>query len=64
MRGHPHEHLVEAWAGILQQQEEDDGRQSLSPLPQLRYAAEALWNVCAGATLVSCRYPEGELYSR
>jgi hypothetical protein len=55
---------MEAWVGILQQQEEDDGKQSLSTLRQLRYAVEALWSVCAGATLVSCRFPEGELYSR
>ena len=55
MRGQPREHLLLAWAGILQQQEEEDGEQSPSTPPQLQHAAEALWSVCAGASLVSCQ---------
>lgn len=64
MRGHPWEHLVEAWAGILQQQEDEYGVQNPSTAPQLRKAAEAMWSVCAGATLVSCQQSEGEPYYR
>ena len=66
MRGHPQEHLLQTWAGILQQQE-DDGLQDALTHAHLRHEAEMLWSACAGATLVSCRTLEGkdeDAYSR
>jgi hypothetical protein len=56
MRGQSQEHLLQAWAGILQQQE-DDGLQDPPTLVQTQHSAEMLWNACASATLVSCHTP-------
>ena len=63
MRGHPREHLLQAWAGILQQQE-GDGLQQPQSIEDLQHEAEALWSACAGATLVSCHTSDTDVYSR
>lgn len=54
MRGHPQEHLLEAWIGILQQEEENNGKLRRSTQAALRHKAAALWSACASAALVSC----------
>ena len=64
MRGHPQEHLLQAWAGILQQQHDDKGEPRRASAAQLRRMAVALWTSCAGATLLSCEAPWKERYSR
>jgi hypothetical protein len=53
MRGQPREHLLQAWAGVLQQQGQR-ARWQPPTLAHSRRRAEALWAACAGATLVSC----------
>lgn len=53
MREHPRDHLIHAWAGILQQQEEDRGQRHPSSPEKLQDDAEGLWNGCISATLVT-----------
>lgn len=64
MDGHPQEHLLETWEGILQQDEEEDGEQRPSTPAHLRHRAEALWSACEGAALLSCELFQFNLYSR
>jgi hypothetical protein len=64
LRGQPQEHLLQTWAGILQQQEVKNGIRSPSTLAGLCCKAKELWSECAGATLVSCCTPDGEVASR
>ena len=64
MRGHPQEHLLVIWAGILQQQQDQRGEQRPDSPAQLRRRALALWAACAGATLLSCHGPGGGRHSR
>jgi hypothetical protein len=61
LRCHPREHLLQAWVGILQQQEEENGVQRPSLQDKLRSDVEKLCDDCAGATLVT---PDGDCYSR
>jgi hypothetical protein len=63
MRCRPQEHLLQVWAGILQQQE-DDGLQDPPTSSQLWQSAEALWMACAAATLVSCSSSDQDILSR
>lgn len=58
MCGHPRDHLIQAWAGILQQQEEQIGVLHTSSPLRLQCTAEALWKVCASATLITGRTAE------
>jgi hypothetical protein len=64
MRDRPREHLLRAWAGILQQRQEDDGEQHPVLLAQLQFKVTAMWTACAGAALLSCFNPSGAHYSR
>jgi hypothetical protein len=64
MCGHPQEQLLQAWVGILQQQEEQDGVLRPSSLAKQRRKAEALWSTCAAATLISWRTSSWDYYSR
>ena len=64
MHGHPQEHLLQAWAGILQQQQDDNGEQRPAPLAELQRRAMELWTVCASAALIACHNTWGQLYSR
>jgi hypothetical protein len=64
MRGHPQDDLLLAWAGLLQQQQEDRGEQRPASPAQLQRMASALWTSCAGATLLSCYTPLRARYSR
>lgn len=53
MRGHDRDHLIQAWAGILQQQQQARGELNLSSPTGLQKKAERLWDDCASATLVT-----------
>jgi hypothetical protein len=64
MRGHPRDHLLQAWAGILQQQEEDGGVQQPSSPERLQKAAEALWKACASATLLDAHASDRQFHVR
>ena len=54
MRGHPQEHLVLVWAGLLQQENRPDGLRPAREFVYWRHKAEDLWTACASAALVSC----------
>ena len=60
----PQEHLLQIWAGILQQEELEDGIDSPSTPARLRCRAEKLWSDCANAALLSCCTTDVESYSR
>lgn len=64
MRGRPREHLLQAWTGILQQQQEDGLPLHPDKQEQFRVRADALWNACESATLVSSRTIERDSYVR
>ena len=64
MRGRPQFHLLSAWAGVLQQQEDAIGEQHPASLVQLQRSAVALWMACAGAALVTRDSSVMSSYSR
>ena len=64
MRGCPQEHLLQAWAGILDQQQIANGEQNPASLAQLRSVAMELWTACTGAALIGSHNHWGDYHSR